>query len=74
MDAFEREGSDASAMEQEEPMADFLKTDLKGAIECFEETFMQPLWASIRYVGVGNSDDLMTVFMKMWENIVALWL
>ncbi|CAE7531747.1 PRIM1, partial [Symbiodinium microadriaticum] len=47
VDAFERErGADSSAME-EEHLADYLKTDLKDAIDCFEDTFMRPLWTSI---------------------------
>jgi hypothetical protein len=46
VDEYER-GRDGASME-EEPVADYLKTDLKDAIQCFEQTFMQPLWASIR--------------------------
>lgn len=29
---------------------DFEKTDLKIAMDCFEKTFMQPMWSSIRCV------------------------
>lgn len=47
MDTYDREHNVSPG--DGDDIRDIDKTDMKTAMDCFERTFMQPMWLSIRF-------------------------